>query len=180
MTIMVLCQIGLLVVPVRLQGHRPVTRRHLIWPALIAIFSLIAMGIGAGMAVWETATKLEKGNIWLFSCSAGVGGLWIIWAFLFGFYTGGRDPQTFMRRLVRFLVAGSILELLVAVPTHVIARMRDYCCAGFLTVWGLGLGASVMLLAFGPGVFMLFVRRWQAIKRPPADRDVLKADEHDK
>jgi hypothetical protein len=64
------------------------------------------------------------------------------------------------------LLAGSILELLIAVPTHIIARWRNYCCAGFMTFWGLVTGLSVLLFAFGPGMFILFVRRLHSVTPP--------------
>jgi len=173
--VMAACQAGLLLVPVRVHTRRPVTKRHLFWPAAVAILSCIAMAVGMFLAAWETIahSHLEGGRSEqiLFYAGLGIGTIWIVWAFLFGFYTGGRQPATFMSRTAKFLVAGSILELLVAVPTHVIARARDYCCAGWLTVWGLGLGASVMLFAFGPGALALFVRRYQAVKKPAAGSD---------
>jgi len=56
------------------------------------------------------------------------------------------------------------LELLVAVPSHVIVRRRDDCCAPMGTFWGITTGISVMLLCFGPGVFFLFVERFQKLK----------------
>ena len=164
-----LAQAALLVVPVRIATRRPVTKRWLFWPILASLFMLVLMVAAMYIAVHEhlANTKgLEEWHwLWAFSL---IGVLWLGWTFLFGFYTGGREPRTFMSRAVKFLIAGSILELLVAVPTHVIARQRDYCCAGFGTFWGLAVGASVMLFAFGPGVFFLFIRRWGAI-RPPAD-----------
>jgi hypothetical protein len=57
------------------------------------------------------------------------------------------------------VLAGSVAELLVAVPCHVYARDKDYCCAGFSTFAGLATGLAVMLFAFGPGVFFLFAAR---------------------
>jgi hypothetical protein len=59
------------------------------------------------------------------------------------------------------MLRGSFLELLIAVPTHIVARSRDYCCAGAYTFIGIALGLAVMLLSFGPGVFLLFVDRWK-------------------
>ena len=175
--VMALCQAGLLVVPLRVHSRRPVTKRHLLWPVLVAVFSCLLMAVGMFLAVWETIAHfgLEGWQVQeqLFWWGLAVGTIWIAWAFVFGFYTGGREPATFMRRTTRFLVAGSILELLVAVPTHVIARAKDYCCAGWMTVWGLGLGAAVMLFAFGPGVLGLFIRRWQAT-RPPAPAEPMR------
>ena len=51
----------------------------------------------------------------------------------------------------------------LAVPTHIVARYRDYCCAGFMTFIGLTMGVSVMLFAYGPAVFILFVGRWKRL-----------------
>jgi hypothetical protein len=97
-------------------------------------------------------------------------GLWLIWVFIFGFYTGNREPKTLMSRITRFLIAGSTLELLIAVPAHIIARCRNYCCAGFLTFIGLACGIAVMLFAFGPAVFMLLAKRVQSL-RPPKQQE---------
>jgi hypothetical protein len=170
--IMAACQAGLLVVPLRVHSRRPITKRHLFWPVTVAVLSCIAMAVGMFLAAWETIAHSDlagrDAEQMLFYTGLGIVAVWIVWAFIFGFYTGGRQPATFISRTTRFLIGGSILELLVAVPTHVIARARNYCCAGWLTVWGLGLGASVMLFAFGPGVFALFVRRYHALKRPAA------------
>jgi len=57
------------------------------------------------------------------------------------------------------LLRGSILELLVAVPSHIIVRQRNECCAPIVTFWGIVTGISVMLLSFGPGVLFLFAAR---------------------
>ena len=73
------------------------------------------------------------------------------------------EPKDLVSRLCKYLLKGSILELLIAVPTHIVARCRDYCCAGIMTFIGLTLGTSVMLFSFGPGVFFLFVARWRRL-----------------
>jgi len=169
--VMALAEVGLLVVPVRIAGRRPVSRRWIIWPILAGLVLAGVMIIAMYLAVQETLENTQGAPWWLWvSAFCTVGGVWLVWAFLFGFYSGNRPPRTFMARLVRFLLAGSILELLVAVPTHVLARVRGYCCAGFGTFWGLAAGLSVMLAAFGPGVFFLFVRRYSSLK-PPVRRE---------
>jgi len=164
--VMALAEVGLLVVPVRIVGRRPVSRRWIIWPILAGLLLMGVMVAAMFFGVWETLENTEWAQEWHWTAAyCTVGGVWLVWAFLFGFYSGNRPPKTFMARLVRFLLIGSILELLVAVPTHVLARARGYCCAGFGTFWGLAAGLSVMLAAFGPGVFFLFVRRWSSLKR---------------
>ena len=121
------------------------------------------------------ATKALTGSSMQVVAAAIVGAVWAIWAFVFAFYTirGGR--QNFMKRLVRSLIAGSIFELLVAVPAHVLARARGYCCAGFGTFWGIAAGISVMLFAFGPAVFVLFARRYGDLRRPVVKTPTLQS-----
>ncbi len=164
---MALAQAALLVVPVRIAGGRPVTRRWAFWPFLAAFFLLLVMVGAMYLAVYETMEETSDldSTVKIIVVSV-VGFVWLLWAFLFGFYTGGREPKTCMSRIVKFLIAGSILELLVAVPTHIVARVRGYCSAGIFTFWGLAAGISVMLFAFGPAVFVLFVRRWASVRTP--------------
>ena len=89
---------------------------------------------------------------------------WAIWALIFGRYAQADEPDALLKRATRWLLRGSILELLVAVPSHVIVRRREDCCAPAGTFWGIATGLSVMLLCFGPGVFYLFVERSQRLK----------------
>ena len=86
---------------------------------------------------------------------------WFIWAVIFRRSAKSDDPDALLKRTTRWLLRGSILELLVAVPSHVIVRRRDDCCAPAGTFWGIATGISVMLLCFGPGVFFLFVERFR-------------------
>ena len=88
--------------------------------------------------------------------------VWILWALIFFRWSRNTEPAAFIDKQCRFLFAGSVLELLVAVPTHIIARGRDYCCAGFSTFLGLTLGLAVMLFSFGPGVLFLYIQRWHS------------------
>lgn len=89
---------------------------------------------------------------------------WLLWAVIFRRAARADAPDALMKRLTRWLLGGSILELLVAVPSHVIVRRRDDCCAPIGTFWGIATGISVMLLCFGPGVFFLFVERFRKLK----------------
>jgi hypothetical protein len=61
--------------------------------------------------------------------------------------------------MTRWLLTGSILELLVAIPAHILSRRREECCAPGLTLVGLAMGLAVAILAFGPAFFLLVVRR---------------------
>ncbi len=89
---------------------------------------------------------------------------WLVWMVVFRRAASKDDPEALLKRATRWLLRGSILELLVAVPSHVIVRRRDDCCAPIATFWGIATGISVMLLCFGPGVFFLFVERFRRLK----------------
>jgi hypothetical protein len=62
-------------------------------------------------------------------------------------------------RLISWLLKGSILDLLVAVPCHVIVRRRHDCSAPLATSFGIATGIAIMLLSFGPSVLFLFKKR---------------------
>ena len=95
--------------------------------------------------------------------------LWMMWGWLF--YRSARtdNPTALTNRAMRWLVRGSILEVLVAVPSHLVVRARGDCCAPVGTFWGMTCGISVMLMAFGPGVFFLFVNRMRRLRPPVID-----------
>jgi hypothetical protein len=90
---------------------------------------------------------------------------WMIWALVFfRNFAKSDEPDALVKRITRWLLRGSILELIIAVPSHVIVRRRDDCCAPIGTFWGIATGVSVMLLCFGPGVFFLFVERCRRLQ----------------
>jgi len=91
-------------------------------------------------------------------------GFWVIWALVFFRFLKSDSPDALLSRLTRWLLRGSIVELLVVVPSHIIVRRRNDCCAPGGTFWGITMGISVMLLCFGPGVFFLFAKRFQRLR----------------
>jgi hypothetical protein len=91
--------------------------------------------------------------------------LWMIWGLIFYHVAKAESGPALMQRATRWLLRGSILEFLVAVPCHVAVRYRQDCCAVYGTFWGLTMGLSVMLLAFGPGVFFLFAARARRLRK---------------
>lgn len=90
--------------------------------------------------------------------------LWLVWGLVFYRFAKADDPEALVKRTIRWLLRGTILELLVAVPSHIVARNRNDCCAPMGTFWGITTGLSIMLLCFGPGVFFLFVERIERLR----------------
>ena len=120
-----------------------------------------------GLSAALTNFGLPPGNDWLLIPQL-VGMMvffWLVWGLVFHHFAKADDSENLVQRATRWLLRGSILELLVAVPSHVIVRQREDCCAPFASFWGIVTGISVMLLSFGPGVFFLFTARMRG-RRP--------------
>jgi hypothetical protein len=86
--------------------------------------------------------------------------LWLLWGILFYLYL--RNSTDITTRLISWLLKGSVLELLIAIPSHVIARRRNDCTAPAVTSFGIVTGIAVMLLCFGPSVLLLYKKRMDA------------------
>lgn len=138
-------------------------RAHIAWTitissmlfALLAFAALSAMGVAALRdqfidRFW--ATEAEVLAIWT--------ALWLVWAIVFYFYF--RDSTRGVTRAVSWLLKGSVLELLIAVPCHIIVRRREDCSAPVATSFGIVTGVAIMLLSFGPSVLLLYKKRLDA------------------
>jgi len=88
------------------------------------------------------------------------GVLWIFWGILFCLFL--RNSSAVVTRIMTWLLRGSILELIVAVPCHVIVRRRHDCSAPAVTSFGIVTGIAIMLLCFGPSVLFLYKKRIDA------------------
>jgi hypothetical protein len=108
---------------------------------------------------WERGVDAFD-DAWSFYATAGTAMvlLWGLWAWVFFVYWRQGDRYTQLGRMIRALVAGSLLEGLVAIPVHVaLTRQREcYCMRGTYTT--LILAGTVLLWAFGPGIILLYYR----------------------
>ena len=170
LAVMLAGQVALLAVPVRVASMRPVTRGP-VWRTILA-GGLMAGGLGGGafLSIYEFVFRDKNDFRYPLWIAVGLGVLtWIVWAVIFARMGRTTEPADLVTRQCQWLFKGSILELLIAVPTHIVARYRDYCCAGILTFIGLTMGFSVMLFSFGPAVFFLAAARWKRLH--PKARD---------
>ncbi len=159
-TLLVAAEIGLLATPIRLCRRRPISRRSLVVPIATTGALLSGLAIGAGMAIheWARLPDFPGWLILLITLS-----LWGGWSLVFWALSSRQDPATWGSRLHRWIYAGSVLELLIAVPAHVVCRRRTECCAGMESGLGMCIGIAVMLLAFGPSIALLYRDRCRRI-----------------
>ncbi len=93
-------------------------------------------------------------------------GSWLFWAAVFWHLAGRKSQSPFSQRVLQYLLAGSVLELLVAISAHVVSRRRGDCCAPFFSFWGIVAGVGVAFMCFGPGIVFLFTKRVRQKKKP--------------
>jgi hypothetical protein len=137
---------------------RPIRRRRLIMPIVVASFMLTVLIAGFVLAMIELL-KLKNGPDWLgILFLLALGASWIIWGVLLYFHVRDLPRYRAMSKLTSYIFAGSLAELLATVPAHVIVSRRPGCFVGLLTMIGIIAGASVMLFSFGPAILLLFLR----------------------
>jgi hypothetical protein len=162
-SVFVIGQTSLIFIPVRVASRRPFTRRTLWFPLLGSGLLAGILVFSAGIALLEWLKFNGDAPVWVVVAIAAAS--WALWSIIFWRMAASRDPASIASRLHRWLLAGSVLELLVAVPTHIVVRRRQECCAGIATGMGICAGVAVMLLSFGPSIGFLYYRRWKQIAR---------------
>jgi hypothetical protein len=90
-------------------------------------------------------------------------GAWILWSAILIPIAFSVGPQSVGMRLHRLLIGGSFLELVVAVPTHLVVRRRSECCAGMETGMAICFGIAVAFISLGPSVLFLYQRRVRGV-----------------
>jgi hypothetical protein len=155
----IISQIALLIIPVKLESKRPITKNTVILPILAASIMAGLLAIGAFVSIGELLLHdATSGSMWKLGWVE-FALVWLLWALIFRRWSRGTEPGGLIKKMTGVLYKGSILELLVAVPTHIMVRQREYCCAGLATFFGIAMGVAVMLFAFGPAVFFLYADR---------------------
>jgi len=151
----------LLFVSVDTSFRRVQPRRHI----GVAIGTVaLAVGLLCGMVAWAIAVAIGADDVLPESELTFAIGIWVPvaifwagWAYVFHRYKAGDSAK--LERLVGWMIKGSVLELLIVVPCHVIVRQREDCSAPGVTAYGIATGIAVMLMAFGPSVLFLYQRR---------------------
>jgi len=160
--LLVLSEVFLLIIPIRIVKHRPRPQRGL-WATVIAagaLFAIVALGMVWSIvaAIWgDDSIEGKIPLIALIFLSVN----WVVWSCVFRVFARNADPGSYVHRLMKWLLRGTILELLIAVPSHVIVRHKDVCCAQGITAAGIATGLAVMLMSFGPGIYFLYAERIQ-------------------
>lgn len=85
--------------------------------------------------------------------------VWLLWTVIFFVYWKQDRQTTGTGRIVAALLAGSILELFVAIGVYAWNPNEEDCWCARGSYTGLVFGATVMIWAFGPGLILLFLKK---------------------
>ncbi len=161
-------QYALLALPVQTTDKRPATKRPVIYLFGASGMAISLLGAGCVISIGEVIGKDPLACPLYWTALLTLILIWAGWAYIFYRKSAGLEPKTIIESQCRYLFMGSVLELLIAVPAHIIARQRDYCCAGVSTFFGIAFGLAVMIFSFGPGVFFLYAERMRRKHGGPA------------
>jgi hypothetical protein len=125
--------------------------------ALLTLASVLSCVVGfKGDKLFDLLERLPGGGA---SILGACGIFWLLWGIVF--YRFSRDFSDPITRAVTWLLRGSVLELLIAVPAHVIVRRRHDCSAPLVTSFGITSGVAIIVLSFGPSVLLLYKKRME-------------------
>jgi hypothetical protein len=140
-------------------------RSHILLSSALTAFFLVLLILAGGFSFWvafkgdkglDFLDRIPGGAVWIIAAWAF---LWLLWGIVF--YRFSRNSSDPITRAASLLLRGSVLELLIAVPAHVIVRRRHDCSAPGVTSFGITSGIAIMLLSFGPSVLLLYKKRME-------------------
>jgi hypothetical protein len=170
----VLFQALLLLYPIGQMKEPPKPQRS-IWVTVIlsvVLFTLLLFAISACITAAVRGDQIDS-KAMLVGIPAFVVCSWLVWAIVFYKFGKSNNVPGFASNIYIWLIRGSIAEMLVAIPSHIIVRHRDDCCAPGITFVGLAIGMAILGFAFGPAIFFLFAARVKRMTGTRADKDKL-------
>jgi len=138
--------------------HVPKARRHIAFPIAGSLLLFLVLAF----CIWLTliCALFGDGGGWIvIGLALLIFAVWIGWAVFFFRYFKARGTDNLVRKACNWLIKGSVLEILIGIPTLIITIRRNDCCAPHADAWGMIIAFSIMFIAFGPGIVFLYMDR---------------------
>jgi len=119
------------------------------------VVGLVRMATGAEFDGFTGGGGLIMNPLLLVPAWLAAGG---VWAWLLARAGQSRTPDR-LDRFVRWLFAGTCLELAIAAPTYALAMRRDSCYCAFGSWWAITAGTTALLVLCGPMVILMATRQ---------------------
>ena len=124
---------------------------------------MVAICLAIATALWgddfniPILNDIDHDGLRLVVFLATIAVIWGMWGIVF--YRHSKRSSDVADSAVSWLIKGSVLELLIAVPCHIIVRQREWCCAQYVSAYGIAAGVAIMLMAFGPSALFLYKKK---------------------
>jgi len=156
LAITVVSQAIFILVPGTINLCRPIRRGRLVAPVIIASL-MMALLVGAVIISIMGLLDVQGEDWFVYPFWIAIGLSWIVWGIVFFIRYKDTGRYKTLKKLISTIITGSLIELLIAVPSHLIVTRRGGWLVDLLTACGITGGIAVMLWAFGPGIILLFL-----------------------
>ena len=155
--IIVFCQLLFIFGSGTIELCRPIKKKRLLIPVVVASMMLSILFLGLGMSLIEffRLKSVDSFNQLLIVLT---GVSWFFWGWFFFVNYRTKERYQVLAQLTKAVLGGNLIQLLIVIPVFLVVRQRPGCFAGLLTSMGLSAGICVMIWAFGPGIVLLFLR----------------------
>jgi len=119
------------------------------------VVGLVRMAAGAEFDGYTGGGGLIMTPMFLVPTWLATGG---IWAWALARAGRARAPDS-LDRFVRWLFAGTCLELAIAAPTYALAMRRESCYCAFGSWWAITAGTTALMILCGPMIILMATRR---------------------
>lgn len=145
----------------------------LIMGVLIALIDLPRLAVALGFTTGDgTRTAETIGSdrseyiaervIWIGLVTTLI--VWGFWTFVL-MRTLKATPAGWLSRTTRWLLLGTVVELVLTLPLYLFVRRRYDCWCALPSLWGVGAGIMALFALTGPGVLLI----WRARRGMPTD-----------
>lgn len=157
----VLAQVLFLALPGKPSYIMPIRPRRLLGPALIGATLMGILGFGLYGTLAELLYFPDVMTLLLWPV---VLANWLFWTIAMYVACKKKVGLHSLQWLLKVLIAGSLAELFVAVPSDLFFGRRVGCMTGLMTTFAVGAGFAVLLWAFGPGFVIILWLHPQVLK----------------
>jgi len=156
----VTAQILFLVLPGKPSYVMPIAPRRLLGPALIGgtLMGILSLGLFAAIGAMLPYSGLTLTFLGLVLLS------WVSWTAIARLACVHSSRLSALAKITKILIAGSLTELLVSVPSHLFFGRRTGCMTGLTTTFAVGAGFAVLVWALGPGFVLMLWLHPEALK----------------
>lgn len=96
--------------------------------------------------------------------------IWITLAIIGILINLKKETDQIYKKYLIALISGSLLELIITIPLHIIILKRKECFAGLVSMLGIMGGFFVLIFAMGPSIFLFLIYFYNKFNKKGNDK----------